>query len=109
MDLSGIIEKLIFKLDNIRSNLIVINEHYKNSNIISIEILELLQSISENIDVSNDKSIEAYDKYLNIIPTEQLTAEEKILKKNILINENIKKLFLPQMILLRLQLENQSF
>lgn len=107
MNLDVILDKIIFKIDIIKNNMEMLNYHYSKTKKNNLELLELLQIISENIDLTMEKTQELYEKYLEIIPVNDLSTEEKIIVKNNLINDKIKETLLPLMILLRLKLENE--
>jgi hypothetical protein len=106
-NLDVILDKILLKIDLIKNNMEMITYNYKNNRSINLEFLEQLQIISENVDLMTDKTRDIYEKYLEIIPIEDLSFEEKVIVKNNLINEKIKETLLPLMILLRLKLENE--
>jgi hypothetical protein len=106
-NLDVILDKILLKTDLIKTNLELLNYKYKESGKINLNFLEQLQVISENIDILTDRTTDIYEKYLELIPIEDLNVEEKIIVKNNFINDKIRETLLPLMILLRLKLENE--
>ena len=107
IDESELYENIIKKINNIKDYFLKISELSKTSNIDNkLEYLEKLQQCSLELNEMDSKVEDLYEHYILQIPTDLLTNEYKNKQKNIQINKNIQKIFLPVMLYYQIIMQN---
>ena len=107
IDENELYENIIQKINNIKDYFLKISDLSKTTNIDNhLEYLEKLQQFSLELNDMESKVEDVYEHYILQIPTELLTNEYKNKQKNIQINKNIQKIFLPVMLYYQIIMQN---
>ena len=107
IDENELYENIIQKINNIKDYFLKISDLSKTTNIDNhLEYLEKLQQFSLELNEMESKVEDIYEHYILQIPTELLTNEYKNKQKNIQINKNIQKIFLPVMLYYQIIMQN---
>jgi hypothetical protein len=107
IDENELYENIIQKINNIKDYFLKISDLSKTTNIDNhLEYLEKLQQFSLELNDIESKVEDVYEHYILQIPTELLTNEYKNKQKNIQINKNIQKIFLPVMLYYQIIMQN---
>ena len=107
IDENELYENIIQKINNIKDYFLKISDLSKTTNIDNhLEYLEKLQQFSLELNEMESKVEDIYEHYILQIPTELLTNEYKNKQKNIQINKNIQKIFLPVMLYYQILMQN---
>ena len=107
IDENELYENIIQKINNIKDYFLKISDLSKTANIDNhLEYLEKLHQFSLELNEMESKVDDVYEHYILQIPTELLTNEYKNKQKNIQINKNIQKIFLPVMLYYQILMQN---
>jgi hypothetical protein len=102
-----IFDVMINKINSIKNILIDIKSYTENVDCNKKKkYLEKLLSVSLNIQKLYADSKDLFDEYIMQLQPEDLKENDKIQQKNLLINKNIQKIFLPYMLYFQIILQN---
>lgn len=98
-------DTIILQLDKMKDHILKIKQYNNTSN--TVEYLEKLNRLSCVIQESDALTEDMWNLYLDKIPANQLSSEDKCLQKENKITKDVYNTFLPYMLYMQIVLRNK--